>query len=307
MGYVADCVSSARPCRDANPLYLHGPTGTGKTHLVAALAHELARRRPDLAIHALSAKDAASALSNQTNWQSDAAETWDLLVVEDLQFLPTRAAETLAAIVEGRLARRRQTVVTSTAGPAQLTHLPARLTSRLAEGLVVRLAPLGQASRMAFLQDRIERWQIAAGRDVLTWLAENLSGSARQLEGAVARLETLVRVHDCVPDRAIVAEHFRAELEAARPTVERIAERVGRHYRVDPRVLQSRRRSRSALLPRQVAMALARRLTRLSLEQIGAYFGGRDHSTVLHACRKVESGRDAALSWAVCQLQAEFA
>jgi len=160
---------------------------------------------------------------------------------------------------------------------------------------------------MAFLQDRVERLQIAVGRDVLTWLAENLSGSARQLEGAVARLETLVRLYDRVPDRATVAEHFRTELEAARLTVERIAERVGRHYRVDPRVLQSRRRSRSALLPRQVAMALTRRLTPLSLEQIGAYFGGRDHSTVLHACRKVESGHDAALSCAVRQLQAEFA
>ena len=255
----------------------------------------------------MSGKDVASALTDQSNWQSDAPGTWDLLVVEDLQFLPRHAAETLAAIVDGRLARRRQTVVTSTAGPAQLTHLPARLTSRLAEGLVVRLAPLGQTSRMAFLQDRVERWQIAVGRDVLTWLAENLSGSARQLEGAVARLETLVRVHDRVPDRATVAEHFRADLDAARPTVERIAERVGRHYRVDPRVLQSRRRSRSALLPRQVAMALARRLTPLSLEQIGAYFGGRDHSTVLHACRKVESGRDAALSSAMRQLQADFA
>jgi chromosomal replication initiator protein len=224
-----------------------------------------------------------------------------------VQHLPGRAAEILVRIIDERLARGLQIACTATAGPAQLTHLSARLTSRLAGGLVVGLTLLAQTSRLAFLQDRIERRQLPIGRDVLVWLAERLSGSCRQLEGAVARLETLVRLNDRLPDRRVVAEHFRVEVEAGRPTVERIAERVGRHFQVDPRVLQSRRRSRGALVPRQIAMALARRLTPLSLAQIGAYFGGRDHSTVLHACRKVESGRDVALSGALRQLHAEFA
>src|SRR5207302_9774107 len=105
-----------------------------------------------------------------------------------------------------------------------------------------------------------------------------------------------------------VAEHFRDDAEARRPTVERIAQRVGRYFRVTPDVLQSRRRRRDALLPRQVGMYLARQLTGLSLHQIGAYFGGRDHSTVLHACRKVEQAlaRDINLSGAVRRLHADL-
>jgi chromosomal replication initiator protein len=106
-----------------------------------------------------------------------------------------------------------------------------------------------------------------------------------------------------------VAAHFRDEVDARRPTVERIVQRVGRYFQVEPQQMQSRCRSRQTLLPRQVGMYLARRLTKLSLQQIGAYFGGRDHSTVLHACRKVEQAlaHDVTLSGAVRQLHADLA
>ena len=120
-------------------------------------------------------------------------------------------------------------------------------------------------------------------------------------------MEALARLNDRIPTRDVVAEHFRVDVESGRPTVQRIVERVGRHFQVDPSMLQSKRRSRGTLVARQVAMALARRLTPLSLEQIGEYFGGRDHSTVLHACRKVEAGRDASLTGALRQLHAELA
>jgi len=106
----------------------------------------------------------------------------------------------------------------------------------------------------------------------------------------------------------LLAEQFRIEAEAQRTTVERIVQRVGQYFQVAPRQMKSRDRSRGSLLPRQVGMYLARLLTGLSLEQIGAYFGGRDHSTVLHACRKVEQAltQDVNLSGAVRQLHAEL-
>lgn len=307
MGQVGDRICSGRPRREGNPLFLHGPAGTGKTHLVAALAHELAGRRPELAVQIVAARDLAGQVANSFGWQSDSLEGCDFLAVEDVQYLPGRAAEALVQMLDGRLARRQQTVFTATIGPAQLTHLPARLTTRLTSGLVVGLTPLGPASRLAFLQDRAARRQLPVAREVFAWLAQHLSGSVRQLEGAVARLEMLVRLHDRIPDLALVHQQFRDEIEATRPTVQRIAERVGRHFQVDPRLLQSRQRSRGSLVPRQIAMYLARRLTPLSLEQIGAYFGGRDHSTVLHACRKVGQGSDAVVSGVVRQLQAELA
>ena len=305
---VADRVAMGRTRRESNPLFLHGLSGCGKTHLVAALIHDLATRLPEAIVKTVPARELADCQSAKSfGMESNSWGHYDLLAVEDVQHLPGRSAETLARIIDERVADRQQTVCTASLGPAQLTKLPTRLTSRLASGLVVGLTPLGPASRLVFLQDCIERRQLPIGRDVLTWLANHLPGSARQLEGAVGRLEALARMNDRIPTRDVVAEHFRVDVESGRPTVQRIAERVGRHFQVDPSMLQSKLRSRGTLVARQVAMALARRLTPLSLEQIGAYFGGRDHSTVLHACRKVEAGRDASLTGALRQLHAELA
>jgi chromosomal replication initiator protein len=233
--------------------------------------------------------------------------------VEDLQHLPARAVEALVQLLDYLHARQRLVVVTALAGPQQLGHrgvrFPARLTSRLAGGLVVGLEPLQAASRLALLLDKAQRRQLAVSRDVLSWLAEHLTGGGRQLEGALARLETLARLHARPLDVAVVAVHFREQVEASQVTVERIAQRVCGYFRVEARQLQSRRRHRNVLLPRQVGMYLARQLTALSLDQIGAFFGGRDHSTVLHACRKVEQalGQDPLLSGVVRQLHADLA
>ena len=194
-------------------------------------------------------------------------------------------------------------------GPALLTHLPVRLTSRLASGLVVGLEPLSPDSRLLFLQALTTRRKLRVEAALLAWLAEHVAGSARQLEGAVIRVETLQRLNGGRLDVETLAEQFQTDADAQRPTVERIVEQVGSYFHVEPRKLQARGRSQNALLPRQVGMYLARRLTKLSLRQIGDYFGGRDHSTVLHACRKVEQAlaSDLHLSGAVRQLHADLA
>jgi chromosomal replication initiator protein len=232
-----------------------------------------------------------------------------LLIVEDVQHLPARIEEAFVYMMDRGLARGQQLVFTALAGPAQLDHLPARITSRLGSGLVVGLGPLSPESRRVFLQDRINRRALNMGADVVAWLAEHLPGSVRQLEGAIARLEKLARLPAQSLSVEMLAEQFAVEAAMNRPTVERIAQRVGRYFQVEPRQLQARSRTRGTLLPRQIGMYLARQLTELSLQQIGAYFGGRDHSTVLHACRKVEEAlaRDARLSGAVRQLHADLA
>jgi chromosomal replication initiator protein len=304
--HLAEGLAARR--RAVRLLFLHGPAGTGKTHLVNALTTTVTRRCPDLIVCLLPAADCRPQdPQNPHDWLS-AAQACDLLVVEDVQHLPLRSVETLIGVIDDRRARGLPMVFTAAEGPGQLARLPERLTSRLASGLVVGLEPLAPASRLAFLEDRARRRRLDVGPDVLVWLAENVGGSARQLEGAVTRLKTLARLQGRVPDMAAVAEAFRDDADAARPSVERIIERVGRHFRVEPREVCSRRRGRNALLPRQVGMYLARMLTPLSLEQIGAHFGGRDHSTVLHACRKVEQAlaRDAVLSGAVRQLHADL-
>jgi len=326
---VADCVCGRGPRRSINPLFLYGPAGAGKSHLVSALLTEVTQRSPDLQVALLAAGDFEALLASRERQRPEerspvadapgspdgireelkAARQADLLIVEDVQHLPARVEEAFVHIMDRGLARGQQLVFTALAGPAQLDHLPARVTSRLGSGLVIGLRPLSPDSRRVFLEDRLNRRGLNVGADVVAWLAEHLPGSARQLEGAVARLEKLARLHGKTLSVEMLAEYFDVEVGANRPTVERIVQRVGRYFQVEPRQLQARSRARGTLLPRQIGMYLARQLTELSLQQIGAYFGGRDHSTVLHACRKVEKAlaRDARLSGAVRQLHADLA
>jgi chromosomal replication initiator protein len=184
--------------------------------------------------------------------------------------------------------------------------LPARILSRLVAGLVVRLESLQAPSRLQILLDLAQRRQLAVTREVLHWLAEHLKGGGRELEGAISRLAILAKMHPRPLDVATVAHYFRPELEHRQLTMERILREVGDYFRVSVRQLQSSGRSQGVLWPRQVAMYLARRFTKLSLCEIGEHCGGRDHSTVLHACRKVEKAvlGDTVLAGALRQMQA---
>jgi chromosomal replication initiator protein len=310
---VADYSSKRRSAKGLNPLFLHGPAGSGKTHLVSALLARAIQQAPDRTTALLTANEFATFVraAAETDDAADlqALQQADLIVVEDMQHLPERVAEAFVQFLDRCLARNRQIVLTATAGPGQLRHLPVRLTSRLAAGLVVGLEALSPGSRLLYLQALTARRRLRIEEPLLAWLAEHVSGSVRQLEGAVTRVQTLRKLNETPLDVDALAEQFQLDAEAHRPTVERIVERVGKYYHVEPRKLQAPGRERNALLPRQVGMYLTRQLTALSLRQIGDYFGGRDHSTVLHACRKVEQAleNDQHLSGAVRQLHADLA
>lgn len=307
--HVVARVASRRAEKVPHPLFLHGPVGCGKSLLVAVLLGELTRRCPALAARVL-APDEFEALARGVEEEGESLRTvrqTDVLVLEDLQHLATTAAPGLCRVLDYRGVRALPTVCTATAGPAYLRQLPRRAAGRLAAGLVVALAPLGPGSRLTFLREKAQQRQLAVHPEVLAWLAEHLTGGGRQLDGALARLELLARLHPRL-DVSLVAEQFREQVDASRATVERIAQRVGAHFQVEPAELQSRQRFPKVVLPRQVSMYLARQLTGLSLGQIGHWFGGRDHSTVLYACRKVEQAltRDAVLSGTMQQLEADL-
>ena len=303
---VAQAVRRRKPQFNHNPLVLHGPAGTGKTHLVNALLAQVTQAVPDLVVTVR----AARAFAPSGVFTADSPESTraaDLVAVEDLQHLSVAATEAFVHLVDQCRTRGQQLVVTASVGPAQIDQLSGRLSTRLSAGLVVRLDPLSPPSRLAFLRDRVERQGQDVALGVLEWLANHLPGSTRQLEAALGKLGTLGRLSGAALTPDALAEHFQTDFDA-RLTVETIAQRVGRYFRVEPKQMRSRGRTHDALVPRQVGMYLARRLTPLSLQEIGSFFGGRDHSTVLHACRKVEEAltHDPALSGAVHQLQADL-
>jgi chromosomal replication initiator protein len=300
---------------------LHGPVGCGKSHLLHALVVEATQKRPDLVVTLLVAGDLAApgqpTLFSSGDASNKDSQPWleearhcDLFIVEDLQHLHPGAVEPLVQILDYLEARGRPVVLSANTGPQRLVHrgerFPARLTDRLAGGLVVALEPLGSASRLMLLQALAQRRQLAVPTGVLRWLAAHLLGGARQLEGAINKLETMARAHSGPLDEDLVRAQFQEQTQASHVTVDRIAVSVGGYFRVRPIDLQSQRRCRSVLVPRQVGMYLARQLTDMSLDQIGDYFGGRDHSTVLHACRKMEKAiqQDAVLCGAIREIHA---
>ncbi len=294
---------SRRSCAD--PLFLHGPSGCGKTFLVSALAEELASC--GICVFKMSANDFAA--------ESDigAAKQADLLIVEDLQHLPLRSVDSFIRLIDERGHFERPTIFSALVGPGRLQHrgtpYPQRLTSRLGAGLVVALDPLQAPSRRRLLKSLAEETKMAIAPDILNWFATHLTGGGRQLQGAIRQFKALQRLQTKPLRLADIRAHFRTPLEAGALTVQRIAERVSGYFHVAPKRLQSARRSRDVLLPRQVSMYLARQLTDLSLQKIGKFFGRRDHKTVHHACLKIEEviKTDAVLSGAVRQMRAELA
>lgn len=310
MEAILEDICSSRRERECNPVFVHGPSGTGKTHLVSAVMTVATQRRPDLVAMSVPAGDVERMLRLEEEHPSAARDMKqaDLLVLEDLQQLDTEAAASLAAILDARIARHRQTVLTATEGPGQLTSLPARLTSRMAQGLVLGLLPLSPLSRRLFLNKRAEQRKLSIRAELLDWIAAHVGGSARELDGALSRLDLLARTESAPLTVDMVAAAFAEDAEARRPTVERIAQRVSHYFQLEIKQLRARDRSKQVLLPRQLGMYLARELTPLSLKQIGDYFGGRDHTTVLHACRKVEQAleQDVSLSGVVQELQADL-
>ena len=209
----------------------------------------------------------------------------DLLVVEDVQHLPPAASEPFAALLDWRVDRRTGVLATASVGPAGLP-LPARVTSRLAAGLVVGVEPPSKASRLILAGRLCRDRGLTVADDVVAWMAEP-PGGARPMLGVLAGLERLGKTHPPPLTLAVVTAGLPAADDAESP-VDRVVRRVAEHFGTTVRKLLGKARRRDVLWPRQVAMGVARRVTGLSLPELGRAFG-RDATTVWHACRKVDA------------------
>jgi chromosomal replication initiator protein len=304
-----------------NPLYIHAGVGLGKTHLLQAVTWSGNSAGERKVLYLTAEKfmyGFVAALKTQTALAfKDALRGIDVLVIDDLQFLQGKSTQaefchTLNALIDAG----RQVVIAADRPPSDLESLDDRVRSRLAGGLVVEMASLGEELRLGILKSRVAAARVHhASFDVpdpvLDYLARSITHNGRDLEGAINRL----LAHSKLNNQPVTLEMAEREVrdlirpqEPKRIKIEDIQRVVARQYNVSRSDLLSSRRTANVVRPRQVAMYLAKTLTLRSLPEIGRRFGGRDHTTVLHAVRKIEAlvAKDTALSEEVESLKRQL-
>lgn len=292
----ADSPESFGPSVSYGPLVLYGSSGTGKTLLCDVLVDEWRRRLPEHRIVRLEGTEFARRYAQAVD--ADEIERFrtdlrgaDLFVLEDVQRLGTKqpAQYELLHTLDALEARGAYVALTLDVPPPQLSHLPAGLVSRLSAGLVVGTAPPSAATRRAIAGRfaAARRWTVDA--KALDLLAADLETGVPELLGTMATLEATARAEGTTLDAAAVRRYLdRRAIETA-PTLKAVAEAAARQFGLTMGDLKSGSRRKTAVAARDAAVFLARRLTNKTLQEIGAYFGGRDHTTILHSIRKLET------------------
>jgi chromosomal replication initiator protein len=293
-----------------NPVLFHGPYGFGKTHLLNAVAAEATRAAPDKKVVYLTAERFLSTFVKAIQDRSTAAfkeelRTADLLLIDDVHFIGGKQSsqEELFHTLMALMSEGRRVVLSADRPPAALTEVDARLRSHLSAGLVCGIEPADRTLRLGILERKLQqlarqhdfRRAASARPEVLEFLADRFTDSVRELEGAlntlVARLGDGVCTLSLEEAQAILRPHLRGGEK--RVTVDDIQKATAEHFGLKQADLISERRNRAIARPRQAAMWLAKQLTTRSLPDIGRRFGGRDHTTVLHAVRRIDELRVA--------------
>jgi chromosomal replication initiator protein len=297
MSHAAAQAVAEKPGVLYNPLVIYGGVGLGKTHLMHAIGQRILLDRPDAVIYYMSAEkfmnqmiagiQAGSSLAFREKYRRA-----DLLLIDDVQFLSTKDAtqeeffHTFNALYEAQ----KQIVLTSDKPPREIAGLEERLVSRFNSGVVTDVKPPELETRVAILQKRAAADRFFLPSEIALLIASHVKGNVRELEGCLLRLIAYTSITGKAEPTAdmaqeILSEFVHAESLAIDP--DRIVDVVAAHYGITREQLKSKRRTNSVALPRQVAMFLMRRLTTLSLAEIGRFFD-RDHTTVIHACSKIE-------------------
>jgi chromosomal replication initiator protein len=280
-----------------NPLFLYGGVGLGKTHLMHAIAHHIRERNPGRTVLYLSAEKFMyrfiRALRGQDTMSfKEQFRSVDVLMIDDVQFIAGKDAtqEEFFHTFNSLVDQGRQIVISADKSPSDLEGIEERLRSRMACGLVADIHATTYELRLGILQSKAEQMGVQVPQKVMEFLAHKITSNVRELEGALNR----VVAHSQLVGRIITLEgtqevlHDLLRASDRRITIEEIQKKVAEHFTIKLAEMSSARRSRQVARPRQIAMYLAKQLTSRSLPEIGRKFGGRDHTTVMHAVKKVE-------------------
>ncbi|MBX9882287.1 MAG: chromosomal replication initiator protein DnaA [Sphingomonas sp.] len=300
-----------------SPLFLHGGTGLGKTHLMHAIGQAFLAVQPGARVIYMSAErfmfEFVQAMRARDTFAFKARlRSADLLMIDDLQFIAGKDAtqEEFFHTINEVMAAGKRLVVAADRAPQGLEGVEARILSRFASGFVADIKPPEPELRRAILDARLAELAVAVPAEVLDLLALRLSSSVRELEGALNRLVAYAQLTDARIDMDFALETLGEVLRGAqkRVTIDEIQRAVSAYFDLKPLDLVSARRARVVARPRQIAMYLAKRLTTRSLPEIGRKFGGRDHSTVIHAVRRIEElrGQDGEIDQAVRRLMRDL-
>ena len=280
-----------------NPLFLYGGVGLGKTHLMHAVAWNIKKRNPKKNVVYLTAEKFMYQFIKALRFKNimsfkEQFRSVDVLMIDDVQFIigKDNTQEEFFHTFNTLIDKKRQIIISADKSPADLDGLEDRLKSRLGWGLVADIHPLTYELRLGILQAKAEQKSLELKQEVMEFLANKITNNVREMEGALNRLAVHASIQDSEISVDLVKDVLKDLLRtnSRKITIDEIQKKVVEHYNIKLSDMHSPRRSRSVARPRQVAMYLAKSITTRSLPEIGRKFGGRDHTTVIHAIKTIE-------------------
>src|SRR5580692_11119241 len=291
-----------RPSKAYNPLFLYGGVGMGKTHLMQAIGHEISKRQPQLGICYVSSEKFTNEMINSLRYDKmtsfrDKFRNVDVLLVDDIQFLAQkeRTQEEFFHTFNALHESMRQIVIASDRSPKELAEIEDRLRSRFEWGLIADIQPPDLETKVAILQKKSEQEKVTLPTDVALYVASNIRSNVRELEGALIRLvahSSLIGAEITLSYTQQVLKNF-IDTQVRKITIEAIQRAVSEQFGMRVAELKQKNNSRAVVVPRQIAMYLAKQMTEASLPEIGRQFGGKHHTTVMHSIAKIDEQRRA--------------